>query len=339
MNALITGATGFIGHHLARTLGERGDCVRCLVRPTSDRSKLEGLAGVDFAVGDVAEPSSLEGVAEGCSVVFHLAAEGHVSAVSEEAYRRFAAVNVGGTRNLLEACAGSGVRRFVHFSSTAAMGLIEKPLVNEDDEPQPRTPYQRSKLASEQVALDAARDGGVPATVLRPCMVYGVGGFGEFHKWCRLIHKGLFPRAGLGRNLTPIVHVLDVVQAALLAAKRGRPGEVYLVASARSVPLAELRRYVLEAYGVWRPYWYVPGPLMLLGAWLAEKLAAARGQAPVVTVQNIRNTLYDREFSIEKARRELGYEPSVGLREGIAETVQWFLRQEKGGTEGSASLR
>jgi nucleoside-diphosphate-sugar epimerase len=339
MNVLVTGATGFVGSHLVRTLGQRGDRCRCLMRPTSDRAKLDGIPNLEFVEGDITEPDTLEGIAEGCQLVYHLSAEGHVSAISEEAFQRFVRVNVEGTRNLLEECARRrSIERFVHFSSTAAMGLVRKPEVDEGDEPQPRTPYQRSKLESERAALAFADDGRVPVLVLRPCMIYGVGGRGEFGKWVRLMRKGIFPRVGLGRNLTPLVHVYDVVQAALLAGESGRPGETYLVASARSFPLAEIRRLILDACGVRRPYWYVPTPLMYAGAWMLERLAALRGTAPVVTVRNIANTVYDRVFSIGKARSELGYEPNIRIEDGIPETVRWLLGEDaaaKGSGEGT----
>lgn len=339
MKALVTGGTGFVGRRLVAALAGRGDAVRCLVRPTSNRSGLAELPGVEFVEGDLTRAESLAGVAEGVDVVFHLAAEGHVSAVSEEAYGRFVAVNVEGTRNLLRACAGAGVKRFVHFSSTAAMGLIKKEVVDESDEPQPRTPYQRSKRESERAALAAGEETGVPVVVLRPCMIYGVGGRGEFHKFFRLMRRGLFPRVGLGQNLTPLVHVGDVVQAALAAGERGRPGETYLVASARSFPLAEIRRHILDACGVKRIYWYVPAPLMYAGAWLAERAARLTGKAPVVTVGNIANTVWDRVFRIAKAREELGYEPQVGLAEGIRETVEWFLAEEEKEPQMNAERR
>jgi len=323
MKNLVTGATGFVGRYLVRALLDRGQSVRCLVRATSRREGLEG-PGVEFFEGDVTDPASLRGLADGVDRAFHLCAEGHVSAISGEAYRRFVAVNVEGTRHVLGECARAGVKRVVHFSSTAAMGLIRRPLVDESTPPEPRTPYQRSKLESERVALGFWRERGLPVVVLRPCMIYGVGGKGEFHRICRLMRRGLFPRVGLGRNLTPIVHVRDVVQGALKAAERGRPGEVYLITSARSIPLADLRGLVLSAYGVRRPYWYVPVPLMYAGAWVAEGVARLVGRPPVVTVRNIASTVWDREFRIEKARRELGYEPSVDIAEGVRETVEWF---------------
>jgi len=328
MNILVTGSTGFVGGHLVRALSEQGDRCRCLVRPTSDRSRLEKLPNVEFVEGDITQPETLEGIAEACDVVHHLSAEGHVSAISEEAFQRFVRVNVEGTRNLLDECAKRSVERFVHFSSTAAMGLIREPVVDETCEPQPATPYQRSKLESETAALAYHADGRVPVLVLRPCMIYGVGGYGEFAKWMRLMRKGAFPRVGLGRNLTPLVHVLDVVQAALLAGERGVPGETYLVTGPRSYPLAELRKHILAACGVRRPYWYVPKWFMYAAAWALERLAGVTGKAPVVTTRNIANTVYDRVFSIEKARTQLGYEPKVTIEDAIPETVRWLLRGE-----------
>ena len=331
MRCLVTGGTGFVGRRLVAALAARGDACRCLVRPTSDLGKLAGVPGVELVEGDLTRVETLDGVAEGIDVAFHLAAEGHVSAVSKAAYRRFRDVNVGGTEHLLRECAKRAVGRFVHFSSTAAMGLVRKPVVDETDEPQPRTPYQHSKLESERAALAFCQDasGAVPVVVLRPCMIYGVGGKGEFHKFFRLMRKGLFPRVGLGQNLTPLVHVDDVVQGALKAAERGRAGEVYLLAGPRSYPLAELRRLILGACGVRRVYWYVPTWLMLAGAWGAELLGKLTGSAPVVTRRNIANTVFDRVFSIAKARAELGYEPQVDVERGVAETVRWFLEQEK----------
>lgn len=321
----MTGATGFVGGYLARALAQRGDRLRCLVRPTSRRESLAGIEGIEFVAGDLLDPSTLKGVAEGIDIAFHLAAEGHVSAISRDAHRRFVAVNVEGTRNLLTEFAGAGAKKVVHFSSTAAMGLIRKKLADETDAPQPQTPYQRSKLESEREALSFWREHRVPVVVLRPCMIYGAGTrAGEFAKMYRLMKKGLFPRVGLGRNLTPIVHVRDVVQAALKAADHGRPGETYLVASARSFELAELRRHVLSACGVRRPYWYVPAWAMYLGAWILQSAALLMRRAPVVSVRNIASTVWDREFSIDKARRELGYEPEVDIWMGIETMVRWL---------------
>lgn len=325
--ALITGATGFVGSRLVPALLAEGVECRCLVRSKERAAALPGAGDprVTHIVGDLTVPETLAGIADGCDVVFHLAAEGHVSAQSEEAFRRFVAVNVTGTEALIRACAAAGtVERFVHFSSTAAMGLIEKPLVTEDDEPRPFTPYQKSKRESELAALSTGRETGVPVVVLRPCMIYGTGGTGEFAKMARLMRRGRFPKVGRGRNLTPLVHVDDVVQAAMKAGTRGVPGETYLVASAHSPELDELRAWIMEGWGTKAAYPHVPVWFMFAAAWCFELLGKVTGKAPLATRRNIANTVYDREFSIEKARRDLRYEPAVDLRMGCVETVRWL---------------
>jgi nucleoside-diphosphate-sugar epimerase len=324
INALITGGTGFIGKNLVSALLKMKFNCRLLLRSSSNGSFLDNCGNVEFWEGDLTEPKALEGIGKDIDYVFHLAAEGHVSAVSEEAYKRFRSVNVEGTRNLIEECAKHDVKKFVHFSSTAAMGLIRKKLVSEADMPEPKTPYQKSKLESETSALALGSQLGVPVVVLRPCMVYGAGGKGEFYKICRLMKRGFFPKVGLGRNLTPLVHVKDVVQGAIKAAERGTPGEVYLITSERSISESELRGIVREAWGG-RPFHpYVPVWLMYLFAYLFEAYAKISGKAPLATRRNIANTVWDREFSIEKAKRELGYEPLVDFSKGISETINWY---------------
>ena len=119
--------------------------------------------------------------------VYHLAAAGHVAAVSKQAERSFFDLNVQGTKNLIKACGRNDVRRFFHFSSTAAMGLIKRPIIDETVECNPQTPYQKSKYQSELIAFETGKEQGIEVIVFRPCMVYGPGGKGEFLMFCRLI--------------------------------------------------------------------------------------------------------------------------------------------------------
>lgn len=325
MRVLVTGGTGFIGQHLVRQLLQEGYPVRCLVRDAAQAEALFSQArDMEFVTGDVTRPETLVGVAAGVDHVFHLAAMGHVSAVSEEAFKQFVAVNVDGTASLMRECGRAGVGKFIHFSSTAAMGLIKKRLVDETDPPQPRTPYQKSKYESEITALSLGRDLGVPTLVLRPCMVYGIGGRGEFFKMCRLMKKGIFPKVGSGRNLTPLVHVRDLVQAAMRTIHRGEAGQVYIIASARSLAMDELREMVMKAWGTRACYPYVPVWLMYCAAYGFELLGKMTGKAPLATRQNIASTVWDREFSVSKAADDLGYAQSVDFTNGVNETVTWY---------------
>lgn len=326
MKALVTGGTGFIGKYLVEELLSRGLSTRLLVRSKSSNLNFYSLKNIELWFGDLTQPQTLCGISEGIDYVYHLAAEGHVSALSSSAYQKFFKVNVEGTRNLIMECGKnpSKIKKFIHFSSTAAMGLIKKKIVDESDVPQPVTPYQKSKLESERVALDLGKQLGLPVVILRPCMVYGVNGKGEFFRICQWMRKGIFPRVGFGKNLTPLVHVKDVVRGAILASQRGIPGEIYLITSERSIDLNELRRLVMRAWGKWSPYPYVPVWFMYGLAWCFEIISMITGNSPLFTRKNIASTVWDREFSIEKAKKDLGYYSQISFEEGISETVNWF---------------
>jgi nucleoside-diphosphate-sugar epimerase len=324
LKILITGGTGFVGRYLVNELISQGNFCRLLIRRKSNTEWLLKKNQVELWHGDITRPDTLKDIAKDMDYVYHLAAVGHVSAISEEAYKNFIRVNVDGTKNLIIECAGFNIKKFVHFSSTAAMGLIKKKLVDERDVPQPVTPYQKSKLESEKVALSLGKEYKVPTVVIRPCMIYGINGKGEFLKMCKLMSRGLFPRVGFGKNLTPLVHVSDVVQGAIKSAEKGIPGEEYLLASEHSIELSELRSIVMNALGKKALYPYVPVWFMFFAAWCFEMASRLTGKAPIVTRRNIASTVWDREFSIEKAKKDLGFNPQVSFQDGISKTVGWF---------------
>jgi nucleoside-diphosphate-sugar epimerase len=325
-NVLVVGGTGFVGRRLVEALSAQGIHCRVAARKRPPDGTFDP-SMVEFVPADVTCPDTLAGLAKDVDTAYNLSGAGHVTAMSEEAYQTFYKVNVTGTENLAHACAKYSLRRFVHFSSTAALGLIRTRAIDEHMEPEPHTPYQRSKRQGEIALLRIQAKTGLPIVILRPCMIYGPGGKGEFLKFCRLISKGLFPRAGLGDNLTPLVHVDDVVSAAMLAGERGRPGETYLVASDHSPKMAYIHKTVTRALGIWRPYWYVPVWALLTGALVAEIYARWRNQVPIVTRRNILSTVASRVFVIEKARRELGYTPQMPLERGIPSTTAWYVAQ------------
>lgn len=323
---LITGATGFIGKWLTQALVERQHLCRCLVRDVSGLNHLEKLH-VEIHRGDLLNGTALDGAVRDVDAIYHLAAEGHVSATSTKAEKRFLEVNVEGSRMLGEKAAKAGVRRFIHFSSTAAMGLARQGSdIDEAEKCNPITPYQQSKYASERVVLEVGQQSEMEVIVLRPCMVYGPGASGQFLKICTMVKKGLFWQLGGKPSLMPIVHVSDVVQAALLALDKGRSNSVYLIASDRSESTDEIRRLILRCLEVRRPKIVIPVALAKYGALVLETVAQSFGVEPPITRKNIESTLANRVFSIEKARAELGYAPQVSIDNGISETVAWYRR-------------
>ena len=330
MRVFVTGATGFVGGHLVPELLSRGYEVTCLVRSEEKAEKLKGKwPGIHAIIGDITEADSLKKIKpEGYDYVIHLAAMGHVASISKEDYIKFTAINEGGTKNLIEVFKRNpNLKRFVHISSSAAMGFNPSiPVLNEKTEPNPVTPYQKSKRNSELISLQASKDG-VPTVIVRPCMIYGPGGYGEFYKFASLMNRGVFPKVGLGKNLTPLVHVEDVVSGLICAMEKGRSGEIYIIASETSIEMDQLRRHIVNSLGVSKPYIYVPGWMALIGAKVLEKLCAVLKKEPIVSSQNIRSTIADRTFDITKAKDELGYVPRVSFETGIKETIDWYRQQ------------
>ena len=330
MKVLITGATGFVGGHLVPALIECGYQVKCLVRNEDKARRLKAQFNVETIIGDVTDANSLRGISENIDYVIHLAAMGHVSAVSKDAYNQFIEINEGGTKNLInEFRYSKTLKKFVHFSSTAAMGPIGLLILDEESVPNPVTPYQKSKQRSEQIIFDAFSEFAFPGVVVRPCMIYGAGGYGEFYKFCKLMKKGVFPKVGLGKNLTPLVHVDDVIKGAILAMEKGRDGQVYILASDTSIEMDELHRLIMKNIGKWTPYIFVPTPIAYGVSKIIELISVALGKEPVVTYRNIKSTVVDRTFDVSKAKMELGYKVNVSFSDGIFETINWFKEQSK----------
>ncbi len=326
LNILVTGATGFIGRPLVEELSSSGHSIRCLVRNRTEAEKLlSDLRNIELVEGDLTNPETLRGIGEGIDTVYHLAAQGHVASASKDAYNTFYKINVGGTENLLNSLAtNKNIKKVIMFSSTAAMGLISDMVVEETTPCNPVTPYQKSKYQSEQKARETAEKLDIPLLILRPCMVYGKHGFGEFHKFVQLVKKNFMPMILQKTMLTPIVHVKDVVQASVKALEKGKPGETYLICGEESYPFNMLLKLIFKALNKKLPLIPVPYKAVYFAAYIFETAAKLTKTTPLVTRQNIRSTVADRRFSIDKARNELGYVPQVRPEDGIGEVVGWY---------------
>lgn len=329
MRVLVTGGTGFVGKYLVRMLLEQDYEVVCLVRHNSKAAELKDL-GVDLIYGDITRKETLQGISENVDYVIHMAAKGVVEAVSEQAYREFLGMNEEGTQNLLEEFKGSKqLKKFIHFSSTAAMGLASEEILDEDTKVRPETPYQKSKWRSEEIVVEAFEKHGIPAVVLRPCMIYGIGSYkGEYLKFCKIMKKGIFPKVGRGLNLTPMVYVTDVAKAAVLALENGLPGSTYIISDSTSYPLDEFRNMVVKCLDIKTTYFYVPKGLALAGAKAVEGLAKLLKKTPIVTYRNMKSTVNNRTFDISKARRELHFEPEIDMYQGTEMTIKWYVENK-----------
>lgn len=331
MNFFITGATGFIGGHLVPQLIAAGHNIICLVRDKKKGEYLLSQNNVQVIIGDVRDSGSLKKIdINNIDIVIHMAAMGHVAAATEEAYKKFVAVNEGGTKNIINIFRKSTrLKKFIHISSTAAMGHIGNAILNENSLPNPITPYQKSKYRSELIPLAEFEKTNFPCIIIRPCMVYGPGGYGEFYKFCRLMKKGIFPKVGLGHNLTPLVYVDDVINAIILAAEKGKNGEKYIVASDTSIKMDYLHELIMKQFDTNAPYIFIPSHLALLGAILIEKICGGLGKEPIVSYQNMKSTITDRTFDISKIKNELGYRVKMPFDQGIKETISWYKANNK----------
>ena len=316
---LVTGATGFLGHTLCPHLVEQGHRVRALVRPTSNIAFLKPL-GVELACGDVRDPETTTRAADGCQAVIHAAGKFRFWGKREE----FFSVNVEGTRNLLEAARRAGVGRFVHISTIVVVGQPPPGMsVTEESPCVPQDAYQESKLEGERLALAYHREHGLPVVVLRPGACYGPWGRYAFN---RLFFEdplqGLPVQVHRGRHVIFPVYVGDVARAAELALTQGRAGEVYNVCGP-CLTHREVNETVDRVVGrrirrVGVPAW---GMVALARAW--TWLSRFTHREPYYPIGLYPYVFYDWRVSIEKARRELGFEPTP-FEEGVRATLEWY---------------
>ncbi len=323
MRYLLTGATGFIGPYLVRKLLSQGHSCRCLVRSVSKANTVLE-PGVELIEGDITDKSTLKGVASCIDAVFHLATLGHTHNF-DTPREMFHQVNVRGTLNIMDEALAGGVKKVIHCSSTAAMGICKDIPANEESECLPHHLYGESKLEAEKEVLRLVNDRSLSAVIVRFSLVYGPGDRRDILKLTHLAKMGLIPRIGKGTKLTPLIHVEDAVNGLILAMERGKAGEIYLITNAQSEPFDNIIKIIKEALGVSSMSILIPEWAALYAASVIEWISTIIGKTPIVTRKNIESTIADRVFSIEKAKRELGFEPLIDPEKGLRETILWYM--------------
>ena len=323
MNILVTGATGFIGSHLVRSLVKEGHHCRCLFRKTSDISKFKKLNNIEFIYGDITDENSLKGIAKGTDIVYHIAG---LLGKWCRSYSELFQVNVQGVMNLIIACSSVNIQRFVHISAGGVTGSLKERCVDETYECRPSTPYERTKFKGEQMALKMSREHRIPLTVVRPSFAYGPG---DLHKLglFKIIKRGLFFFIGNGQSTVHPVYIDDLIDGIKLCANNEKAvGKLYIIGGPRPVTKEELVRVIAENLGTKTPKLRIPLWAAIMLAKIGEVLGRFFKFEPPLTYSRVNMLNKNWGLDISKARMELGYEPKIDLSEGIRRTVRWYKK-------------
>lgn len=311
---LITGATGFVGSHLVKTLASRGERARALVRESSDNSLL-GQNGFETVVGGLEDEASLRTAVRGVDTVLHMAAA--TRALDEATFHE---VNAQGTRNLVTAIrAEGGDQRLVYLSSMAAVGPSHGGPVRPEDAPGPLTAYGRSKLAGEAAVLGA----GLDAAVVRAPAVYGPGDR-DLLPFFRLARYGVLPVVGPGDRKVQMIFGPDLARGMVAAgAAKGVTG-IYHVAEPRAYAWSEVLTLMAGIFGRRGVRVPVPKPVLRAAAAVSEGIARWVGNPVIFDREKAKELLAEWLCDTSAAERDLGFEAAVSLAEGLQETVDWY---------------
>lgn len=317
--ALVSGATGFLGNRLAATLALRGHRVSALARPTSDLSRLAN-RGIEIVMGDVGDCESLERTFAGQRVVFHTAGKVTDWGPADE----FMAVNRDGTANVIAACQKAGVTHLVHISSLTVLGMPRDGRLIDEASPYaaaPSDPYTQSKIAAEKLVRAANGRQGLMTTVIRPGAIWGNGDVTIAPRIVALMRRRRMPYIGRSDNLIGLSHVDNLaLGCALVVESASAAGRIYHITDGEPVTLRRALDAIADAYHVMRPGFSMPvWTLQALAAGI-ELAARLRGgsQPPAMTRYGVQMLASHCRYTIDKARRELGYAPRVTFADGIA---------------------
>lgn len=322
MRVLITGATGLLGGHLIKELQRRNEQIRALVLPVENADKLTA-QGVEVVRGDITDASTLGPAVKNVDLIFHLA--GMMGVWRPLADYRL--VNVNGSENLYKAAQAAGVRRYVHTSSHTVYGLGHGRFMTENDPLKPDPdPYPLTKAEGDRLMRRLMLKSEVETVIVRPGTFFGPEDRLHFGRMAQKVKDGKGLIVGRGDNALPFCYVTDVVQGFLLAAyHENAPGNVYNITNDQPLTQQEMFDTIADAVGGKRPTLHLPYLPIYYGSIVAERIVAPLTRSkPVVTQLGAMMFGSDNRHSVEKARKELGFEPEVSLREGIKLAAEWF---------------
>lgn len=316
VSALVSGATGFLGGHLAAALVKRGYRVRALARPTSNVRHLTEL-GVEIVLGNLDDADSVCSATAGQQLVFHTAGK-----VSDWGRREdFFRANATGTANVIAACKKNGVERLVHVSSLTVLGLPRHGRMVDESSPygsRIHDAYSASKLAGEKLARAAHGQQGLAVTIVRPGVIWGPGDVTIIPRFAALLRRGVMVYTGGGKNLIALSHVENLTQGVLLAAETpAAAGQIYHITDGAELTARDALIALASAMGVPAPHLSLPF-WAIYGAAVTLELAAkvlGRKSPPPLTRFGVRLASCHCRYDLSKARRDSATRrPSVSPR-------------------------
>jgi nucleoside-diphosphate-sugar epimerase len=327
--AVVTGAAGWLGQNLVRTLAGNGRPVRCLVHDAEEAPLLEIVGrDVEVVVGDTRDPAAVDRLFDGVgpTTVFHAAAVIH----PRNGTREFFDVNVGGTQLVLDRSRRSGAVRFLHVSSNSPFGANPSPTdrFTEDSQYNPYLGYGQSKHEAEQIVRRAGERGDLSTVIIRAPWFYGPYQPPRQTQFFAAVRKGRFPLLGDGSSRRSMVYTTNLVDGLLLAAAADAPGRAYWIADAEPYAMSDVIATVKEAL-VAEGLEVSPRQLRIpvAAGVVAERIdRVLQDRGRYVQALHVLGELKDTiACDIGRARAELGYEPSVALLEGMRNSIRWCL--------------
>jgi nucleoside-diphosphate-sugar epimerase len=324
MKHLVTGGTGFTGKALVIRLLNMGHEVVALDYKEGLKTNEIRDLGAEVVIGSVTDREVVRRSMKAVEVVHHLAAAFREMTLPEKYYRE---VNVTGTQNVLEAAWEQGVRKFIYTSTCGVHGNVEKPPAGEDAPIVPADYYQRTKYEAEPI-VDEYFKKGLKTVILRPAAIYGPGDPERFYLIFKRVASGTFPMFGNGLTQYHPLYIDNLIDAIILAMEDEKgDGRTYLIADEKHISIKDLVREVGIAMGIQVRIRHYPLTPLIVAGHVCETVCKPLGINPPIFPRRVDWYRQNRAFKIDRAKRELGYVPRIGLEEGLKRTAEFYRRE------------
>lgn len=321
MKVFVTGGTGFTGSALVFALLDLGHEVITLDYQKGIFYDRLINAGAKVEIGSITDKSKVMEITKGCDRVIHVAAAFRELDVPDSHYFD---VNVNGTRYVMEAAQKYNIGKVVYCSTQGVHGHIDHPPGDENSPVAPEDYYQQTKYEGELVVEEFINKGQL-ATILRPTAIYGPGDPERFHMIFKRVKKGKFPMFGDGKTFYHPLYIDNLVDAFIKAMEIGKgDGETYIIADEEYLEITDLVQKVAQAMDTQVKIKHFPILPLVIAGHVCEKICKPFKIAPPIFPRRVDWYRQVRAFKIDKAKKELNYQPSVGIDEGLRKTAQWY---------------